>query len=119
MCKIMIAEDDPKIRSLFKQILLSKGYDTVVATDGEQAVRIYDSLKEKPDIIIVDFRMPKLNGLEVTKEILQRDPTMSILMITGDPQVNHNTCVKNGIRYKSKPVRMDEFLQEIRSIAEI
>ena len=63
--------------------------------------------------------MPKVNGLEVTREILKRDPSSNILMITGDPRVNRKKIVNSGIRFKSKPVRMDEFLSEIQSIAQI
>lgn len=119
VCKIMIAEDDPKIRNLFSKVLRSKGYDTVEAKDGEQAIKIYDDLLEKPDIIVVDYRMPKVNGLEVTKEILKRDPSTNILMITGDPRISKKTFPDNGIKFKAKPVRMDEFLSEIQLFAKI
>ncbi len=119
VCKIMIAEDDPKIRSLFSKVLRSRGYDTVEAKDGEQAIKIYDDLKEKPDIIVVDFRMPKINGLEVTKEILKRDPSTNILMITGDPRINRKYLFDSGIKFKAKPVRMDDFLSEIQLFARL
>lgn len=119
MCKIMIAEDDPKIRNLFSKVLRSKGYDTVEAKDGEQAIKIYDDLREKPDIIVLDFRMPKVNGLEVTKEILKRDPSTNILMITGDPRINRKYLFDTGIKFKAKPVRMDDFLSEIQLFTQI
>jgi DNA-binding response OmpR family regulator len=117
--KILIAEDDPQIRGLFSKILISRGYDTIEATDGEEVIKIYDELSVKPEIIVVDFSMPKMNGLEVTKELLKRDPTTNILMITGDPRVNQNAISNTGIRFKYKPVRMEEFLSEIRSIAQV
>ncbi|NHJ40648.1 MAG: response regulator [Asgard group archaeon] len=117
--KILIAEDDPQIRGLFSKILVSRGYDTIEATDGEEAIKIYDELLVKPEIIVVDFSMAKMNGLELTKEILKRDPTTNILMITGDPRVNQNTISNTGIRFKYKPVRMEEFLSEIRSIVQV
>ncbi|NHK31529.1 MAG: response regulator, partial [Asgard group archaeon] len=117
--KILIAEDDPQIRGLFSKILISRGYDTIEATDGEEVIKIYDELSVKPEIIVVDFSMPKMNGLEVTKELLKRDPTTNILMITGDPRVNQSAISNTGIRFKYKPVRMEEFLSEIRSIAQV
>ncbi len=115
----MIAEDDPKIRDLFSKVLKSQGYDTVEAKDGEQAIKIYDDLQEKPNIIVLDFRMPKVDGLEVTKEILKRDPTTNILMITGDPRVNQKYLFDTGVKFKAKPVRMEEFLSEIQLFAKI
>ncbi|NHJ04409.1 MAG: response regulator [Candidatus Heimdallarchaeota archaeon] len=119
MCKILIAEDDPLIRNLFKEILKSKGYDIIVAVDGEDAIKVYTELKEKPDIIVLDFKMPKKDGLEVSKEILQRDPSSNILMITGDPRVDQNELLNHGVKYKEKPVKMDDFLREIHNIAEM
>ena len=118
MIKILLAEDDPLIRSLFKEVLNNIGYETIVAVDGEDALNIYDSLQVKPDIIVLDFRMPKLNGLDLTKEILRRDPSSNILLITGDPRVNRADIIDSGIRFKEKPVRVDEFLSEINSIVQ-
>jgi len=119
MFKIMIAEDDPEIRKLFKKILIENGYETVEAIDGEEALSIYDALEVKPNLIILDYRMPRFNGIEVIKEILQRNPTISILMISGDPQIDHAFIADQGIKFKSKPVRMDEFLSEIRNFAQV
>ncbi len=119
MCKILIAEDDPLIRNLFKEILIRNGYDIVEAVDGEDALIVYDKLHKKPDIIIVDFRMPKINGLELTQEILSRDPNSNIIMVTGDPAMNQEILNNSGVIYKEKPVNLDEFLKEIHSLAEI
>jgi len=119
MCKILIAEDDPLIRNLFKEILIRNGYDIIEAVDGEDALIVYDKLHKKPDIIIVDFRMPKINGLELTQEILSRDPNSNIIMVTGDPAMNQEILNNSGVIYKEKPVNLDEFLKEIHSLAEI
>ena len=61
----------------------------------------------------------KVDGLEVTKEILKRDPSTNILMITGDPRINQKYLFDNGIKFKSKPVRMDDFLSEIQLFAQL
>ena len=119
MCKILIAEDDPLIRNLFKEILIRNGYDIIEAVDGEDALIVYDKLNKKPDIIIVDFRMPKINGLELTQEILLRDPNSNIIMITGDPSMNQEILNNNKVIFKEKPVNLDEFLSEIHTLAEI
>ena len=116
--KILIVEDDYQIRSLYKQILSSMGYEIIEANDGEQAIIIYNALKEKPDIVILDYQMPKINGLELTQEILEKDPSSNILMISGDPKIDHKTVEGFGIRYKMKPVRMEDILIEISSFAQ-
>lgn len=119
MYKIMIAEDDPFIRRLFTKVLQKNGYEIIEATNGKEAVRLFDNLNEKPNLIIVDFKMPEVNGLEMTNEILERDPNTNIIMITGDPKVNRNMVADKGIRFKSKPVKIDEFLEELQHLIHI
>ncbi len=119
MNKILIAEDDPLIRNLFKEILIKNGYDIIEAVDGEDALTVYDKLHEKPDIIIVDYRMPKINGLELTQEILARDPNSNIIMVTGDPYMSQKILNNNKVIFKEKPVNLDEFLKEIHNLVEI
>ncbi len=113
MCKIMIVEDNRHIRKLFKSILLKRGYEIIDVEDGEKAIRIYDSLEKKPEIIVVDYRLPKLNGLELTHEILTRDPSSRILMITGDPRINKTAIQESGIIFKMKPIKTKELITEI------
>jgi len=115
--KIMIVEDDPLIRQLYEQILSQKGYQVIcVAADGAEAVKLYHKLKEKPDLIILDFRMPKKNGLEVTQEILDYNSSTDILMISGDPVFDRKAVISRGINILQKPVNITALLQEIRLI---
>ena len=113
MCKIMIVEDNRHIRTLFKNILKNRGYDIVDVADGGKAIKIYDSMVQKPEIIVVDYRLPTLNGLELTQEILTRNPSSRILMITGDPRINRNVETEYGITLRAKPIHMDDFVSEI------
>lgn len=116
MCKIMIVEDNQHIRKLFRNILNDKGYEIIEVEDGEKAIRIYDKLSEKPEIIVVDYRLPTLNGLEFTQEILARDPSSSILMISGDPKVDKSVVKQCGIRFCAKPITKDDLISEIENL---
>ncbi|HUT81980.1 MAG TPA: response regulator [Candidatus Bathyarchaeia archaeon] len=116
MCKIMIVEDNQHIRKLFKNILNDKGYDIIEVEDGEKAIKIYDRLAEKPEIIVVDYRLPTLNGLEFTQAILARDPTSSILMISGDPKIDKSTAKQWGIRFCAKPITKNDLISEIENL---
>lgn len=119
MCKILIAEDDTELRQLYSLILKERGYEIIEAGNGDEALAIYESLNDKPDIVIVDYRMPKRNGLEVTQEILKRNPHSNIMMITGEPGIKNTIIANCGIKFKSKPIGMDEFLSEIRNFAQV
>ena len=112
--KIMIVEDDPLIRQLYEENLKKKGYEVIaVACDGDQAISMYCDMIDKPDIIIVDFRLPTKNGLEVSQEILKQNAATEILMITGDPTFDRKAIIGKGIYYMQKPVQINEIIQEI------
>ena len=118
--KIMIVEDDPLIRQLYETILKKKGYDVVaVASDGAQAVAMYQDLNDKPDLIILDFRMPKMNGLQVSREILAENATTEILMISGDPTFDRKAVISRGINLMQKPVEINEIIREISLIGNL
>jgi two-component system cell cycle response regulator DivK len=65
--KVLIVEDDPKNMKLAMMTLKSRGYDLICAVDGEEAVNA--AFTEKPDIILMDMQLPKISGLDATKQI--------------------------------------------------
>ena len=86
-------EDDPEIASLYSQVLNNRGHEVTITRLGEDCLQIYaDRLQElytkKPDlpegqqfnVVILDYRMPDRNGLEVTKEILTINPHQRIIL---------------------------------------
>ena len=80
--KILLAEDHVVVRESIRQSLERKADFKVVgeASDGEEAVRM--SLELKPDVVIMDISMPKLNGIEATKQIKSTQPSVAILVLT-------------------------------------
>ena len=68
--RILIADDDPDMRDVLTTILVSQGYEVVIARDGVEAL---DNLKtEKPHLIILDLLMPRMDGFAVIKELQNR-----------------------------------------------
>ena len=118
MCNILLVEDDLNIRSLFRKILIANGYEVIEASNGEEALKLYEELKEKPELIILDHLMPKKSGLEVTKELLERHNKQNILIITGHPSVDLNCFANETIKVKLKPISVVDFLSEIQSMVE-
>ncbi|MDD5625855.1 MAG: response regulator [Patescibacteria group bacterium] len=76
--KILIAEDEPDMRGILASMIESAGYNVVQAEDGERALNL--AIKEKPDLILLDLSMPKLNGFEVLEK-LKYDPVGSMIPV--------------------------------------
>ncbi len=76
--RILIVDDEPAIREVMKLIL--KNYEIVEASNGVEAVEKCE--KKKPDLILMDIMMPRMNGIEATKTILEKFPDAKIVAVT-------------------------------------
>lgn len=79
MEKILIADDEQLMRQLVIDFLKPEGYEILEASDGKEALEIYD--KEHPDLILLDVMMPGYDGWTVCREI-RRESTVPIMMLT-------------------------------------
>ena len=80
--KVMIIEDEQDLLNLYREFLKSKGY-TVLVTNTTATHIVDDYLEFKPDIILLDYRLPgDKNGVDAAKEILEQFPTVPIMIIT-------------------------------------
>ena len=75
----LIAEDEPQMTMIIEYILTGRGFDSVVARTGVQALELFRS--REPDVVLLDITMPRMSGLEVCKEI-RRLSQVPILMVT-------------------------------------
>lgn len=79
MFKILLAEDEENIRQLLQQVLVHENYNVITAEDGEQALELL--YKQHFDLVILDWMMPKLSGLEVAK-LIKKELPIKIIMLT-------------------------------------
>jgi PAS domain S-box-containing protein len=81
---VLFVEDDPAIRRMLEIILQSDGFKTLCAEDGEAALRLLqESAGEKIDLLLTDIMMPKMNGKELAKQLLEILPDLKILFMSG------------------------------------
>ncbi len=113
--KILIVDDEPGIVKLLSMRLKAKGYETVEAYDGVQCCLVAE--EEIPDLILLDIKMPHMNGIEVFEEIIKLDATkeIPILFMTAYPTKEIKDLVlKMGAKgCISKPFISENFEQTV------
>jgi CheY-like chemotaxis protein len=111
---ILLAEDDPDVRLMMRTLLEMKGYRVVEAADGPGTVETAQT--ERPDIILMDLQLPRLNGFAVARFVRQSDGLrhVPIVVISGhDPAKHRNLALAAGCNaYLLKPVDFDD-LEEL------
>jgi len=78
--KIMLADDEESIRIVVEHIVTEDNYEFCYASDGLEALAVFD--KEKPDLVILDVMMPKLNGFDVCEQIRKKDQNVPIIILS-------------------------------------
>lgn len=84
-----------------------------MASDGEEAVRKYRDMKDKPVIIIMDQRMPVKDGVSATQEILNMDPEATIFFGSADLHIEKEALAAGAKGFLLKPFRIEELLEAI------
>ena len=108
MMKILIIDDDPSIRETLEMFLHEKGYEAVTSEDGVKGLEAVQ--KERPDLVILDIRLPGMDGLEVLKKIKDKDENLYVIMITAYHAMEATIqAMKLGAyEYIHKPIDVDE-----------
>ena len=108
---ILIVDDEEVVRLSHLRCLLGTDCNTQVAQNGNEAIRV---MEQHPfDVILLDLRMPDLNGLDVLKVIKARWPTSEVIIITGYPSIE---SAKEAVRlgaynYLAKPLEPNEIIK--------
>jgi YesN/AraC family two-component response regulator len=116
---VFIVDDEIDILKLYSLHFELNGLNVVgTAKNGIEALKKLKDSIPKPDIIVMDYHMPIINGIEASKLILKIDKSFKIVMISGDRLIRKN-ALSNGIReFFVKPHNFKKLCQRIKEIAE-
>src|SRR6185437_15850707 len=116
MPRILIIEDETPMRTALKDVIENEGYRAITAADGESGLK--RAVEEKPDLILLDVMMPKLDGYEVCAELRRLANPVPILMLTAKGQIEDRvTGLDVGADdYLVKPFSTDELLARVRAM---
>ncbi len=116
--RILVADDEAHIRHVVSMKLSNAGYDVVTATDGEEALEA--CLAEKPDLVLTDFQMPYMSGLEFSMRLRENEQTKDIpvIMLTarGFDIEPHEMIAAGIVDVVSKPFSPREVLGKVQEI---
>ena len=117
MIKIFIVDDDQSLQRLYGLILKEAGFEIVdTAFNGKDAVEKYNKLNVKPDLILMDHRMPIKNGLDAMAEILKINKKAKIIFASADMSVKQKALSLGACEFLDKPFKMQELLTTIQKL---
>jgi len=123
MTKILVVDDEERIREALRRALTMDGYEVIQASDGEEGDRLFRECA--PDLVITDIFMPKKEGIDMLKDLLADFPDMKAIVISGGGRMMEGDALQFllkvaegsvAVRAVKKPFELDELLSLIRSL---
>lgn len=114
MKKIVVADDEVRIRMLYKEVLSGLGYEVHCAKDGNEAWKLFQ--EHKPDLVILDVKMPEMHGFEVLEKIRDENHEVPVLICSAYPKLGKDPSVATMgvIGFINKPIDIGTLRTEVR-----
>jgi two-component system, sensor histidine kinase and response regulator len=106
--KIAIVDDDPGIREIFTMMVSHLGYSSSAFESGTSFIRALAEDNLSFDLVLMDYRLPGMNGIEASRIIQRYRPDLKIVLITAYDFVEHE-ALANGLLFMRKPLSMEAF----------
>jgi YesN/AraC family two-component response regulator len=114
MAKILIVDDEEAIRDILK-IFLGYRHKYLDARDGVEAITVFE--KERPDLVIMDIRMPRMSGIEAVRKIKEIDPNSKIIVLTAFAEGKRDEILNAGTdKILEKPLRKSKIVSAVEEL---
>ena len=114
MAKLLVVDDEKNLRALYQSELTRDGHEVVVAFDGQEALKMLE--KEKPDLVVLDIRMPGIDGLETMARLLSRENTLPVILNTAYSSYRDSFLSWSADAYVIKSSDLTELKAKIREV---
>ena len=111
--RVLVVDDDRLVLRMLQTFLDQKGFESVLAADGEEAERFFAA--EEFDVVLTDVLMPKMDGIQLLERIHEKDPEIPVIMITASGQINtaYEAMKKGAYDYIPKPFNNEDLYQRL------
>jgi len=116
--RVFVVDDEEFIRELYKDVFEAKGMTVSAAPSGEEALKILHTVKNMPDVIIMDHRMPGKDGIQTTQEIVKLDPSIPIIFSSADVTVRDRALEAGAVSFWAKPFPVGMLVDAMIDIVE-
>jgi two-component system chemotaxis response regulator CheY len=117
VASVLIVEDDSCVHDLLTRFLVMRGHSVAGnAFNGAEAVDIFINLDPKPNLILMDYRMPVMNGIEARRRILEIEPLAQILFLSADSRVKDEAIEAGACGFLRKPISCSEIITTIEKL---
>jgi two-component system response regulator AtoC len=106
--RVLLVDDEPSVRAALRELVQSRGWEPLVAASGEEALALVD----RADAVVTDFSMPGMDGLDLLRQVRERDPSLPVIVLTarGSERLAVRAIRAGAYEYVTKPFDVDEMI---------
>lgn len=112
--KLLIVDDEPNLRTLYQAEFTQAGYEVVLAESGREAIEKVG--EDKPDLVIMDIRMPGMDGIESMGKILSRDNQLPVIINSAYSHYKENFMSWSADAYVVKSSDLSELIEKVEEL---
>ncbi|MEJ2250445.1 MAG: response regulator transcription factor [Candidatus Lokiarchaeota archaeon] len=117
MKKVFVVDDEKDVLILYKKYLELAGFSVIdTATNGKEALDKLSKIEEKPDLIIMDYKMPIMNGIVATRKIKKLYPNSKIIMVSADSSIRDEAILCGVLGFVKKNSSFKHLISKILSL---
>jgi two-component system response regulator (stage 0 sporulation protein F) len=116
MKKILVVEDDERLQKLLRDEIIEEGYEVLIASDGKEALSMLKDMGAQPDLIILDLRMPKMDGLETMGHMLKSRVNAPVIIHSAYTSYKEDALAMAADAYIVKSHDLTELKAKIREL---